>query len=510
MNLLTSSLQRVNFFAGFRELASSRQRRETLLALGFGNLLVQITFLPVTLTIPSVASYFGADVDDAAWTVIIRLLALGSTVFLSARLGERYGHVRLFVLGAVVMSLGNLMAATSQSLGQLILWSGMGGLGGGLITANANAMLVMVFESSERGRAFSVPVTASRIGTFIGLGLFGVFLHFFDWRWVFATSFLIGLISIKYAWPMLKYQYQQTAESRPAISINFFGAALLVAVLAVFTLSGSHLHEGSESYTSPEAISYHLPMSLVAVGLGALFVVLQLRSREPYLDFRYFKRKIFSMALFSNSTFHLSMLTIFTLVPIVMEDGLGHTPIAVSLVLLTHQSFGLWLPPIAGWLFDRYNPRWLGPIALFMVASGVTLLGLFAPDVPIWGIPLLLLPASVGTGLFITPYNALVMNTLPDNRSFASGMLETTRQMGHTVGTTIGAMVLGLSLPATIELMTAAEAQVYYQQGFQTAIFVVVWVIIAGGVVAVFQRLPPRGALSSSQGAESPSAVAPF
>ena len=93
-------MQRVNFVAGFRELASSRQRRETLFALGFGNLLVQITFLPVTLTIPSVASYFGTDVDDAAWSVIIRLLVLGCTVFLAARLGERYGHVRLFGLGA--------------------------------------------------------------------------------------------------------------------------------------------------------------------------------------------------------------------------------------------------------------------------------------------------------------------------------------------------------------------------------------------------------------------------
>ena len=142
------------------------------------------------------------------------------------------------------------MAVTSQSLGQLILWSGMGGLGGGLIMANANAMLVMVFEANERGRAFSVPVTASRIGTFIGLVLFGVFLHFFNWRWVFATSFLIGLISIKFAWPMLKYQYQQAAENRRTISINYFGAALLVAVLAVFTLSGSHLPLGQNRYLS--------------------------------------------------------------------------------------------------------------------------------------------------------------------------------------------------------------------------------------------------------------------
>ena len=81
--------------------------------------------------------------------------------------------------------------------------------------------------------------------------------------------------------------------------------------------------------------------------------------------------------------------------------------------------------------------------------------------------------------------------------------------MGHTLGTTIGAMVLGLSLPAAIDLMTPAEAQVYYQQGFQAAIFVVVWVIFAGGAVAVFQRLPARGILSSSQEAEPRTAVAP-
>ena len=221
MHLLTLVWYRLNFVAGFRELASSKQRRETLWALGLGHLLVQATFLPVTLTIPSVAEYFGVDIDDAAWSVIIRLLVLGSTVFLAARLGERYGHVRLFVIGAVIMSLGNLMATTSQTLGQLILWSGIGGLGGALITANANAMLTMVFNMDERGRAFSVPVTASRIGTFIGVGLFGVFLHYLNWRWVFATSFLIGLIAIKFAWPMLKYQYQQWEHGRKDVSKSY-------------------------------------------------------------------------------------------------------------------------------------------------------------------------------------------------------------------------------------------------------------------------------------------------
>ena len=149
------------------------------------------------------------------------------------------------------------------------------------------------------------------------------------------------------------------------------------------------------------------------------------------------------MALYSNTTCHMSMLVIFTLVPIVVEDGLGYSPLVVMLVLLPHQTFGLWVPAIAGYIYDKYNPRWMGPMSLFLIASGVGLLGLFANQVPIWGVPLLLLPASVGTALFISPYNAVVMNTLPDNRSFASGMLETTRQMGHTVGSTLGAAILG-------------------------------------------------------------------
>jgi len=490
LNVLTLIVQRLNIIGAFRELASSKQRRDTLFALAFGNLLVQSTFIPITLTIPSVADYFGVDVDDAAWSVIVRLLVLGSTVFLAARLGERYGHIQTFFVGLVVMTFANLMSITAQSLLQLIVWSGASGFGGALIAANANTMLAMTFGPTERGRAFSVPVTASRFGTLIGVGVYGVFLYYFNWRLVFVSAAAMGVLAIWFSYPMLKYRYQQSLAESRKVGISYISALLLVAALAVFILSGSHIHEGTESFTSPDAIGYHIPMHLLFLALAGLFFVLQMRSADPFLDFRYFKRKYFSMALFSNTTFHLSMLTVFTLVPIVIEDGLGYTPIVVSLVLLAHQSFGLWIPPIAGLLYDRYNPRWLGPGSLLMVALGVGLLAIFAAQVPIWGLPLLLLPASIGTALFISPYNALVMNTLPENRSFASGMLETTRQMGHTVGTTIAAMILGLSLPATIEFLSAADAQPYYQQGFRTAAFVVVWIVLTGGIVALFQKVP--------------------
>ena len=490
MGILSLILERLNIVSAFRELAGSRQRVDTLLALAASQLLVQLTFLPVTLTIPTVSNYFGVDVDDGSWTVIIRLLALGSTVFLAARLGEKFGHARVFFVGICILTISSLLAATAQSLNQLILWCGVGGCGGALVISNSNAIIAMIFEPSERGRAFAVPVTGSRFGTLIGLAMFGLFLEFLGWRLVYVTAMLMGLAAIWFAYPVLKYHNQQPLEERKKVNIDYLAAAVLMAVLGTFILSGSHLHGGAESFTTPQALGYHIPMHLLSLALAGLFVVLQLRNVNPFLDFRYFKRKYFSMALFSNTTCHLSMLTIFTLVPIVVEDGLGYSPLVVTLVLLPHQSFGLWLPAIAGYIYDRHNPRWMGPMSLFLIASGVALLGLFAALVPVWGIPLLLLPASVGTALFISPYNAVVMNTLPDNRGFASGMLETTRQMGHTVGSTIGATILGLSLPVTVEFMTPAEARPYYQQGFQIASLAVVWIIISGGIVSLFQKVP--------------------
>ena len=481
-------IRQLNLIGAFKELGTTKERRDTLLGVATTRMLVQLMSMPVALTIPSVAREFDTTVANAAWMVIIRLLALGSTVFLAARLGEKYGHVRVYFIGSIIMCLAGLLAAASLSLSQLILWSGLAGFGGALITANSNAILTMVFGTKERGRAFSVPVTAAKVGAVVGLLIFGLFLEWLSWRLVFLTTFPIGLLAIKNSYPLLKYKFQELGEKAKAISIDYFGAALMVGTLGVLILSVSHLHEGAESFTSPEAKGYHVPMHLLAASLFGLFLVTQLRSNNPFLQFRFFKNKYFSMALFSSMTYHLSMLAVMTLVPIVVEGGLGKTPLAVTMVLLPHQLAGLVLPSWAGMIYDKYEARWLQPGALVLIALGIGLLAFFAASVPIWALPILLFPASIGTSVFNAPNNAQIMSSLPESRSFAAGMLETSTQMGHTVGSTIGATVMGLTLPATIALMTAEEAQPFYRQGFQNAAMTVVGIIILGSAVAIFRK----------------------
>ena len=459
-----------------------------MIGLASSQMLVQLSSMPIAMTIPSVARDFDIEVSKAAWMVIVRLLMLGSTVFLSARLGEKYGHARVYFIGIIVLSVASVLAATSFDFNQLILWSGLVGVGGALITANSNAILAMVFDDKERGRAFSVPVVSARMGSLLGLVVFGIFLQFLNWRFVFLTSLPVGLLAVKNSYPLLKYQAAQLTESARNISINYVGAMLMVVTLGTFVLSGLHIHGGEETFTSEEAISYHVPMHILFLSLLALFIVVQHRTKEPFLDFRYFKYKYFSTALYTNTTFHLSMLAVVTLIPIVVENGIGKAPIFVTLVLLPNQILGLFLPTFAGWWYDRYNPRWLRPGALMGIALGFLLVGAFASTVSWWGIPLLLLPTYIGSNLFNTANNAVVMNTLPESRTFASGMLETTRQMGHTIGTTISATVLGLALPFAIDLLPVAESQLAYRDGFRFSALAVVLIMMSGSFVAAFQR----------------------
>jgi len=459
-----------------------------MIGLASSQMLVQLSSMPIAMTIPSVARDFDVEVSKAAWMVIVRLLMLGSTVFLAARLGEKYGHVRVYIIGIIVLSVGSVLAATAFDFNQLILWSGLVGVGGALITANSNAILVMVFGEQERGRAFSVPVVSARFGSLLGLVLFGVFLQFLNWRFVFLTSLPVGILAVVNNYPLLKHHSVQMMDAARNTSINYAGAILMVVTLGTFVLSGLHIHGGEETFTSEEAISYHVPMHILFLSLLVLFIVVQHRTKEPFLDFRYFKNKYFSTALYTNTTFHLSMLAVVTLIPIVVENGLGMAPIFVTLVLLPNQLMGLFLPTFAGWWHDRYNPRWLRPGALLGIALGFLLVGAFASSVSWWGIPLLLLPTYLGSNLFNTANNAVVMNALPENRTFASGMLETTRQMGHTIGTTISATVLGLALPYAIEFLPVAESQLAYRDGFRFSAMAVVLIMMSGSLVAAFQQ----------------------
>jgi hypothetical protein len=136
------------------------------------------------------------------------------------------------------------------------------------------------------------------------------------------------------------------------------------------------------------------------------------------------------------------------------------------------------------------------------------LLALVAGTVQFWVLPVLLFPISVGTNIFNTVNNATVMSTLPtENRGFASGVLETTRDMGHATGATISSFIVAMIVPATIGLMLPAESQRLHLEGFQVSALAVVGIMTAGAIIAAFHRpykppaAPPSGGGQAQAGA---------
>ena len=344
----------------FRPLLVTRERREVLLALTSAYMLVQLSSLPVALTLPTLGEVFGVSISDAAWVVVMYLLVLGGFVLLAARLGDRYGHARVFFLGILASTIGSGLIALSQDLWQVVMWRGIAGLGSAMILGNSNAILAATFPPEERGRAFAVPIMGSRFGTLTGLAGFGLFLQFLSWQFIFISFIPLGVLAMAACLPMLRHAPPPPAAGSTG-SIDWLGGVLLVATAMVLIASGNHLHGGEDTFVSSDGLTYHLPMHAVFVALLIVFVLVERRVTNPIVDMKHFRQNQFSMALASNVTYHFSMLATMTLIPIVVEEGFGMSPLWVTVVLVPSQSLGIFMPMVAGWVFDRYQPRLLRP-----------------------------------------------------------------------------------------------------------------------------------------------------
>jgi MFS family permease len=476
-----------------KPLLSTRERRDVLIALSAAYMLVQLSSLPVALSLPTLAEYFKTGIDDVAWMVIVYLMMLGALVMLMARLGDRYGHERIFFAGLVTATIGSVALTFSQDLWHLVTLRGVTGIGSAMIMGNANAILAYAFPPEERGRAFAVPIIGARFGTLIGLVVFGAFLQFLSWRLIFATFIPLGVVAIVLSLPMLRAAARQ---QRPQVAhgsgpIDWAGSALLFVTALVFVMSSSHLHPGEESYTSTDALSYHIPTHLLFIVLLVGFIVVERRVSNPVVDMAQFRRKGFSLSLGSNVIYHGSMLGTMTLVPILVEEGFGRSPLFVTVVLFPSQALGLFMPMVAGWIYDTYKPQFLRLWAILAIAVGFFGLSQFAPNVSFWALPFIMLPISIGTNVFNPVNNAHIMNSLPlEHRGFASGMLETSREFGHALGATAAAAALGLAIPAGVERLPFEVSRTFFLEGFELSTLIVVGMLLFGALLVYFQKPP--------------------
>lgn len=433
-----------------------RRQRAALLTVVIGQFAVQLATMPISAILPTLADHFGVDFSLISWVPSAYLLALTGFILVAGRLGDLYGHRRVYATGLALYALAGGAGGLAPTAAVLIGLRAVQGLGGALMLGNGLAILANAFPGGARGRAVGIAQVAASLGGIVGVAYGLLFLDTLSWHWLFWVLWPLGALGLWCA--------RDLDDARPAgpARPDLAGAVLLFLTLTVGSLSLSHLHGGEASFQAD--VTYHLTMQTLALVLLGAFVLVERRQAQPLLRFADLHVRDFNALAISNLLMHMTMMASIFTTPFLIERAFGLPKPFTSAMLLALQITWVIMAYVSGWLYDRLRARWLVPVGMTLIAVGLLGMGLLASH----GYGALVASAlvlGVGTGLYMTANNTLAVSLLPaTKRGLASGILETTRQLGHTLGVAIPVALMGPAVSAA----ASGSAGLGFLQGFQT------------------------------------------
>jgi MFS family permease len=376
--------------------------------------------------VPSNTSYF-------LWVFMGFLLVTAVLVVSFGRIGDIYGRVRMYNLGFAVFTVFSILLSVTFLSGVpgalwIIIMRVFQGVGGALLFANSTAILTDAFPQNERGKAMGINGIAAVSGSFLGLLLGGV-LAPIEWRLVFLVSVPFGVFGTIWAYVKLRDN-----GVRIAAKIDWLGNALF-AVGLISLLTGivySLLPYGGHptGWTNP----YVLTAIIGGIVVLVLFSWVETKVPAPMFRLSLFKIRAFTAGNIAGLLGALGrggiqfMLIIWLQGIWLPQHGksFAETPLWAGLSMIPLTAGFLIVGPLAGWLSDKTGARSLATGGLLVSTASFLLLELLPINFSyIWFAALILLFA-VGMGLFFSPNQAAVMNSLPpDQRGAGAGMINT-------------------------------------------------------------------------------------
>jgi EmrB/QacA subfamily drug resistance transporter len=382
----------------------------------------------VNVALPSIKDDLGFSQSALAWVVNAYLIAFGGLLLLAGRIGDLIGHRRVFLIGLAVFTAASLAGGLAQSQGMLIAARFIQGAGGALASAVILGMIVTMFpEPREQARAIGVYGFVASAGGSIGLLAGGVLTDLINWHWIFFVNVPIGL-----ATGLLSLRF---VEDRPGLGLregaDIPGALLVTSglMLGVYTILGVEGHGWTSAQT--------LALGAVSIGLVAAFVARQARVETPLMPLRLFRSREVAGANLVMGLLVVGMFGLFFLGALYLQLILGYEALEVGLAFLPGT---LVMGTLSLGFTDKLNMRF--GAANVLIAGLVFLIAamLLFTRTPVDGnywidlLPLMLL-FGVGAGVSFPALMMLAMSgATPQDAGLASGLVNTTGQVGGAIG----------------------------------------------------------------------------
>src|SRR4051794_24353852 len=427
-------------------------RRRTLLTFSgllLAMLLASLDQTIVSTALPTIVGELGG-IDRLAWVVTAYMLAATVTIPLWGRLSDLYGRKRLFQAAIAVFLAGSALSGAAQSLGELIAFRALQGLGAGGLMTLAMAIVADIVAPRERGRYQGyiqmVFVLASVGGPLLG----GLFADHLSWRWVFYVNLPIGVVALTVVTATL-----ERAATRRRPRIDWSGAALLAAglttILLLMTWGGRQF-----AWASTAAAA----LALAALALLAAFVARERRAPEPILPLRLFRDPVFDVvsAVLFLTTCAVFAAIVFTPLYLQIVTGAGAPgPGLRPLPLLPAAAAST---AVSGRLISRTGRYKRFPVAgLALMAAGLLLLATMDRGTTRTTTSLFLVVFGLGFGMVSQVLTVAVQNAV-DRRDIgiATGSANLFRALGGSLGVALFGAIFAARLDTWLARSVPAAA----------------------------------------------------
>ena len=438
---------------------NDRNRWLVLLVTCLGFFMIMLDTTIVYVATPSIMSGLRTSLDQVLWVFNGYLLAYAVLLITAGRLADVWGPRNLFAAGLAVFTVASALCGLSQDSTQLIAARVLQGVGGALLAPQSLTLLAAIFPPERRGAAFGISGVVVGVSTVAGPTLGGLIVTVADWRWIFFINVPVGLIAVAAALVLIP-------DLRPGVRHRMDLAGVALASVGVF-LAVFALIEGQRYSWSP-AIWTALAGGAAVL---ALFLLWESRQSEPLVPLRLFRDRNFSLMNWTGAAMQFAMQGIFIPITIYTQSVLGMSPLRSGLTVAPMSLVSGMVAPFAGRLADRIGGKWLLMAGLTLFGGGATWLALIArTDSTSLDFTLPLVVTGVGLGLVFAPMMTVAMQRItPPQAGAASGVLNTTRQLGSVLGAAVTGAVLQSQLAVALKdraVTASASLPAGFRSGF--------------------------------------------
>jgi len=451
-----------------------KYKRKALVISGLGTFMGTLDASIVNVSLPTISRDLATTVDIVGWVILSYGITLFSLLMIFGALSEKKGYQFSYKYGFAAFLLGSILCGLSLNIFFLIASRVIQGIGAALLISVGPAMITRSFPPSERGRGLSIIAMVVATGLMLGPPLGGFIIGLSGWRWIFFVNIPICILGIYFTNRFIA----DFPVSDPKKKIGLPGAASLS--LGLLLMIATLLLFSRQTLTLP----YSIILLLISCLLFALFFYFESKPQTRFIGIDILKNRVFAFSGIAMLLVFISLISVTILIPFFLEQIKNLKPQQVGLFLMIVPVCNFFFSPLAGYLSDRIQTRFISSFGIGLMIIGICLIKAFNQHTSSTDIALPILILGIGMAFFTTPNTSTIMGSVNKFQlGSAAGILATIRTLGCSLGVGLSIAIFSFyrnSYPGGN--LDGVNAFIY---GYQSVYNIILFVIILAAVFSL-------------------------